>query len=68
MMAYNGVIETATGNLLRAGFCDFETDGAFDGLNEDQRTDIPFPGQTVSGNHFDQKHRWNGSAWVLIDK
>jgi hypothetical protein len=33
---YNAVIETATGELLRAGYCDFEDDGSFDGRRETQ--------------------------------
>ena len=30
----NGVIETTTGDLLRAGFCDFSGDGSFDPATE----------------------------------
>jgi hypothetical protein len=33
---YNAVIEAATGELLRAGYCDFEKDGSFDGRAETQ--------------------------------
>lgn len=40
-MARQGVIEKATGDLLRFGSTDFENDGSFDPDNEDIRFDIP---------------------------
>lgn len=42
-----GVIETATGDLLRYGNVDFATDGAFNPGTESVRTDIRTPGQTT---------------------
>ncbi len=64
----NGVIETASGDLLRAGFCDFLNDGSFNAGTETNRADVPYPAK-VKGNEFGDKfHRWNGSAWVEIDQ
>lgn len=34
MAIYRAVIDTATGNLLRAGYADFENDGSFDPTTE----------------------------------
>ena len=65
-MVQNGVIETATGNLLRAGFCDFENDGSFDSENETMRTDCPFPAKCRWAFGESQMHRWTGSAWTLV--
>jgi hypothetical protein len=57
----NGVIETATGDLLRAGFCDFVA-----GTGETLHADVPFPAQTRDGG-FTQHHRWNGTDWILAN-
>lgn len=62
-MNQNGVIETATGDLLRAGFCDFQNDGSFDSSKESYRTDVPFPAQPRSGVEW---HRWDGNAWIMV--
>ena len=62
-MTQNGVIEIATGDLLRAGFCDFSSDGAFDSSKEECRTDVPFPAVSRGSGSW---HRWNGSAWVVV--
>lgn len=67
-MIYNGVILTTTGDLLRCGFCDFENDGSFNASTEIYRTDVPFPACVVDDPDETQFHRWNGSAWILIDK
>jgi len=64
----NGVIQTATGDLLRAGFCDFENDGAFDSGTETYRTDIPIPSKIKGDTENSVFHRWNGSAWVEISQ
>jgi hypothetical protein len=60
------VIETSTGDLLRAGFCVFDDDGSFDSGTETERTDCPQPAKTKGEAGESQKHRWNGSAWVLV--
>ncbi len=57
-----GVIETATGNLLRCGFSDFTSTLV---AGESQRADCPFPGLTKRTFGLSQIHRWNGTAWVL---
>lgn len=62
-MTQNGVIETATGDLLRAGFCDFSSDGAFDPSRESVRADVPFPATARGGVAW---HRWNGNAWIVV--
>jgi len=62
----NGVIETATGDLIRAGFSDWENDGDFDSDNESYRTDVPCPFYVKGKQDLDKFHRWNGSAWVEI--
>ena len=62
----NGVIETATGDLLRKGFSDFENDGSFDSGTETYKTDVPDDAivKVINGGDFT---RWNGSAYVLIE-
>lgn len=62
-MTQNGVIEKATGDLLRAGFCDFSSDGAFDASVEECRSDVPFPAVSRGNAAW---HRWTGSAWILV--
>jgi len=62
-MTQNGVIELATGDLLRAGFCDFTTDGTFDPSREAYRTDVPFPAVSRGNGSW---HRWDGKAWLVV--
>ena len=65
-MGYEGVIETATGDLLRCGYTDFANDGSFDAATESIRTDVPNlaavkkPG---AGGTFD---RLDGAVWVKV--
>ena len=63
-----GVYETSTGDLLRAGYCDFSADGNFDAGSETMRNDCPQPAKTRGETDQAQMHRWNGSAWVLADQ
>ena len=65
-MNYNGVIETATGDLKRAGYCDFENDGSFDSGTETMRSDCPHPGKVKGDPQETNMTRWNGSAWVEV--
>jgi len=60
------VIEKATGDLLRAGFCDFEHDGSFDSDLEEIREDVPFPGKARGDPDFQTFHRWTGIAWIEV--
>ena len=62
----NGVIETATGDLLRAGFCDFATDGSFNPGTETIRTDVPRPAMIRRSGAPGDHRRWDGGAWVLV--
>jgi len=41
MAVLNAVIETSTGDLLRAGYSDFENDGSFNAGTETFLSDIP---------------------------
>lgn len=65
-MTQNGVINQATGDLLRCGNCDFSTDGAFNASTEAIRTDVPIPAYTKGQPGSTQFTRWNGTAYVLI--
>ncbi len=65
-MTQCGVIETSTGDLLKAGFCDFVNDGSFDATTQTHRTDVPHPGKVRGDTEWEQMHRWNGSAWVEV--
>ena len=65
-MTCNGVIETATGDLLRAGFCDFENDGQFSAGTETYRTDVPHPAKVKGDASETNMHRWTGSAWTEV--
>lgn len=64
---HGGVIETSSGDLLRAGYCDFENDGKLSG-SETSRTDVPHPPHIRGGEGLAQMHRWDGAAWVLVDQ
>jgi len=69
MADYNGVIDTATGDLLRSGFCDFSADGSFNGATETYKARMPFPGETRdpdTNRLSEMMSRWNGSAWVRV--
>lgn len=66
-MTMNGVIETTTGDLLRAGVnVDFVNDGSFDAGTETIRTDVPMPPKRKGQRGVANKHRWNGSAWAEV--
>lgn len=67
-MGMNGVIETATGDLIRAGLCDFSQDGSFDDVTEDYRNDVPVPPKVRGDKNNDKHHRWNGSSWDEVDQ
>lgn len=62
----NGVIETSTGDLLRAGFCDFRLDGTLHIGTETHRTDVPFPAKVKGQKYNTDYHNWDGSQWQLI--
>ncbi len=57
----NGVIETASGDLLRAGFSTFVA-----GEGESLRSDVPQPAKVRGDTDEANMHRWNGSAWVEV--
>jgi hypothetical protein len=63
---HNGVIETSSGDLLRAGYCDFTGDGSFDSGTETERTDCPHPAMTKGDPDETNMHRWNGSIWTEV--
>ena len=67
-MTHNGVIDTATGDLLRAGYCDFTNDGSFDVGAETVLLSVPFPPKVIGDPHETQMHRWDGAAWILVDQ
>jgi len=67
-MAQNGVIETSSGDLLRAGYSDFLNDGSFDSGTETYKTDVPIPAKVKYQSGETQMNRWNGSAWVLVSQ
>lgn len=64
-MGRNAVIETSTGNVLRQGYCDFSSDGSFDGASETQLSDVP-SSLKVYGEE-NQVSNWNGSTFSDID-
>ncbi len=68
MSVQNGVIETTTGDLLRAALApyDFSIDGAFDAATETVKTDVPRPAKVRYQQGETQMHRWSGSTWVLV--
>lgn len=66
MIAFSGVIETATGELLRAGYCDFSADGSFDGGTEAIRTDVPYPPKVRREGVAGNMDKWDGAAWVEV--
>jgi len=70
MATQNGVIETATGDLLRAApGVDFTTDGSFDSDIETFKTDVPFPANVRPNNVQEyesvQFYNFDGNTWNL---
>ncbi len=63
-----GVIETSSGDLLRAGYCDFENDGSFNADTETQREDVPHPSKVRGDADETKMNRWNGSIWIEVDQ
>lgn len=61
MATHNGIIETATGDLLEAGFVNYTA-----GAGESVRTDVPEPAKVRGNFEFSTFHRWNGSAWEEV--
>ncbi len=62
MAQFRAVIETATSDVLRMGYVDFENDGTFDFSTETQVDADPplaFPGNG-------EVLRWNGTALVVV--
>lgn len=59
-----GVIEIITGYLLRAGFCDFTTDGSFDTETEQQHAGVPEP-FLLKADGAEFITRWDGTGWDL---
>ncbi len=62
----NGVIDTSTGDLLRAGFCDWSADGIFDSGTETYVTNVPCPPYVKGKTDLVNYHQWSGSAWVEV--
>ena len=62
----NGVIKTATGDLLRAGYTDFSTSPDFDEGTESYRTDVLVPALPRRPGMGGNMHRWNGAAWIEV--
>lgn len=62
----NGVIETATGVLLRKGFCNFTSDGSFDSTNETERIDVTYTAACKKNNTTSEYEKWNGSSWETV--
>jgi len=62
-MTQNGVINTSSGNLLRAGGGDFENDGSFDSGTETYVTDVPFPNKIEGDSDETLVTHWTGSVW-----
>ncbi len=63
----NGLILKASGDLIRAGFADFTSDGDYNAATHEQRADVPYPAHVKGHNVTKDHHRWDGAAWVLID-
>ncbi len=64
----NGVIETATGDLIRKGFTDFENDGSFDSGTETYKTDITDGALVKKTNGGDFSTVSFSSEWGSGDK
>jgi len=63
----NGVIETATGDLLRMGCTDFANDGSFDSATETVVTDISDRLLIRDDPWSSSYHSWNGNQWVACE-
>ncbi len=72
METMNGVVTIVTGLLLRAGYCDFTTDGSFKPDIEAQHGDVPNPFYILNDPLFqppsDFVTHWNGTGWDEVPR
>ena len=66
MSTTNGVIQTSSGDLLRAGFCNFSTDGSFNSGTESYMTTVPDPAYVKGQVGVTNMHRWSGNVWSEV--
>jgi len=67
----NGVIETATGNLLRGGYVStnsWATDGAFDASAESVVSGIPHPFYYIGNPTTNTFHRLTNGVWIVVSE
>ena len=62
-MTQNGIIEDATGDLLKAGFT---TGLGTVEAGQTQRTDVPHPGRYRGKAGATMMTRWDGTAWIEV--
>lgn len=66
-----GVVEILSGLLIRAGYCDFTTDGSFDSETEAQHADVPKPFWLVDDDLEPDSAlitHWTGTEWDLVPR
>lgn len=72
MDVLNGVVNIATGLLLKAGYCDFTTDPSFNPEIEAQHGDVPSPFYVFKDMSFYDPSinitHWNGNGWDEVPR
>lgn len=72
METMNGVINIATGLLLRAGYCDFINDGSFKPEIEAQHGDVPSVFYVLNDSLVqppsDYVTHWSGEGWDEVPR
>ncbi len=68
MATYRAVIDTATGNLLRAGYTDFENDGSFDPATETVVVTDPIPDIQLDAEGGTTVTHFDGFAFSVVQR
>ncbi len=64
----NGITETRNGELIRAGQCDWSSDGNFDPRVETYHTDVPCPMYVQGKIELDLMLKYSNGVWTTVDQ
>lgn len=64
----NGIIENATGYLLKAGYCDFSGDAGYNSAIHTIKIDVPETAHCKGDDNWPEMHQWTPAGWVLTSQ